>query len=153
MVQKFQKDLALGWLIRNSLRLLVLSFSALCNIDWILQGRIKLQTAARLLNSVAGKNPNMLTHLKSVLLSENLAQQFTCCASSKEILHQFDCNVAHRAVLLSAQQGCVFRDHFLIFRTAAEIHGSECDERTLVGFPLFDTKCTECLCLRALHGT
>lgn len=116
-----------------------------------MQGRIKLQTAARLLNSVVGKDPNTLAHLKCVILSENLAQQFTCCASFKEILHQFDCTVVDRAVLFSAQSW-VFRDHFLIFRMSAGIHGTECDERTLVGLSLFDTKCTESLCLRALHG-
>lgn len=54
-------------------------------------------------------------------MSENLAQQFTCCASFKEILHHFDCNVAQRAALSSAQQGWILRDHFLIFRMAAEI--------------------------------
>lgn len=141
MVQKFQKDLAQGWLIRNSLKLLVSSFSALWNIDWILQGRIKLQTAARLLNSVVGKSPNMLTHLKSVILSESLAQWFICCAGFKRKY----CTISLIVMLLIEQyysvpnrvgfSGIIFWFSGWLLRSV-----TECDERTLVSLPLFDTK-------------
>lgn len=73
----------------------------------------------------------MLVHLKSFILSEKIAWQFTPCASSKEILKLFDCNVAHKQYCSVLQQGYAFRDNFLIFKMAVEVSGIEHDERPL----------------------